>query len=182
MAGRSNTRAGEIWKAIPGHKGYEVSNLGQVRSIDREVVQIGPSGGVIGRRLRGKVLKLIRNGNYLRVSLGGGDCGHNVHSLVLRAFVGKCPPRKQACHNNGNPEHNRLDNLRYDTPRGNSADKLLHGTQHRGERHISTKLTEKTVREIRCSDLMGTVLAKKYGVSTSQICDIRKGKSWTWLK
>jgi hypothetical protein len=42
-------------------------------------------------------------------------------------------------------------------------------------------LTEKEVREIRHSDLMGTILAQKYGVSTTQICDIRKGKSWSWL-
>ena len=31
----------EVWKDIEGYKGYQVSNLGQVRSVDRIVIKRG---------------------------------------------------------------------------------------------------------------------------------------------
>ncbi len=51
-----------------------------------------------------------------------------VHRLILLAFVGECPDGLQACHYDGDKSNCRLSNLRYDTPKGNAADKVRHGT------------------------------------------------------
>lgn len=73
----------ERWKAIKGHPGYEVSDLGRVRSLDRIVVRC--DGASIFHR--GKVLKLrVCSNAYLAVGLGRGE-QERVHVLVARAFV-----------------------------------------------------------------------------------------------
>lgn len=92
---------------------------------------------------------------HLRVSLGKGDLRY-VHVLVLEAFVGPCPEGMECCHWDGDPSNNRLDNLRWDTPKANHADSVRHGTavfapgtsSTRGEGNPSSKLTEDQVREI----------------------------------
>lgn len=59
-----------------------------------------------------------------------------VHRMVLEAFVGPCPDGMQGCHWNGEPADNRVENLRWDTPRSNMADKLRHG-QHAETRKVT---------------------------------------------
>ena len=108
-----------------------------------------------------------------------------VHRLVLTAFVGKCPPGMEACHNDGNKDNNRLSNLRWDTPVGNHADKLKHGTHHRGERCPTGRLTESQVAAIvRLIDekkLSQTEIGAIYGVRQITISNINCGKRWGWF-
>lgn len=118
--------AGERWLLIPGHDGYEVSNLGRVRSLDRWVV------GARGRdqRKRGRLLKLgLNKSGYFRTQLAYQK-KFLVHHLVLLAFVGPRMNGLHGLHNNGNPQDNRSVNLRWGTPEDNMADKVLHGTNH----------------------------------------------------
>jgi len=63
----------EIWKVIPEHPNYEVSNLGRIRRVDT-----------------GYVLKQSTSGKYLAVGLGRTPqvITRKVHRLVLEAFVG----------------------------------------------------------------------------------------------
>lgn len=173
----------EEWRPIPGFDGYEVSDLGRVRSVDREVVQISPWGGLIRRRIKGVLLKPGRHPDgHLIVNLSNRIAGTKfVHKLVLLTFIGPRPRGLQARHFDGNPANNRLDNLRYGTPKDNSEDAFRHGTRIRGERQGRARLTEKDVRDIRASNLMGVTLAKMYGVSPTQICNVRNGKAWSWL-
>lgn len=53
-----------------------------------------------------------------------------VHTAVLLAFVGERPEGLEACHNNGIPSDNRLENLRWDTRSSNRRDTILHGKDH----------------------------------------------------
>lgn len=114
----------EEWRAIPGYEGiYEVSDLGRVRSLDRQ--------STAGRSLRGRIRAAAKDkGGYLRVPLHHGRAVRytGAHRLVLEAFVGPCPPGMEACHNDGDPSNNALSNLRWDTKSANMLDKLLHGT------------------------------------------------------
>ena len=122
----------ERWVPIPGCPGYEVSDLGRVRSIDRMVTNtLGQT-----RTLRGRVLATppVCKG-YPMVTLGKAG-NRLVHQLVLEAFVGPRPPGIPVCHNDGDRTNNHLNNLRYDSPSENMYDVVRHG------RHAMANKTE----------------------------------------
>lgn len=167
----------EVWKDIPGYEGaYQVSSLGGVRSLDREVVT--KAGEV--RRYCGRVLKSAKYGRqrtHVAVVLGRGN-HHPVHHLVMLAFVGPRPENAVICHENGNPTDNRLSNLRYDSLRENAIDVYRIG----GALH---KLTAADVEDIRKRLKGGETaasLAREYGVSQPAISDLKRGKSFGWLQ
>lgn len=171
----------EIWKPIPGFEGYEVSDLGRVRSLDREIaIDHRGRGRLWIRRYRGKLLAPVDDGRYLAVHLGSRK-QMRVHQLVMLAFVGEPPPGTEVAHNNGRGTNCKLLNLRYDSPPGNAADKLNHGTDARGEKCPTARLTREAVRAIRHSALDRKLLAEAYGVSKSHIDNIKAGHRWGWL-
>jgi hypothetical protein len=123
----------ETWRPIAGRPGYEVSNLGRVRSVDR-VARRRQHGRIEDVRYKGVMLKLSPTGNgYLNVSLGRNQSAR-VHSLVLKAFVGPRPDGYQAAHADGDRANNALRNLRWASPAENAADKYKHGTVPLGAR------------------------------------------------
>jgi len=173
----------EIWKAIPGCRGYEVSNFGRVKSLDRYIPYSGCTGK--GYRLwKGRILS-PREGSlrspYKTVYVGRKG-NERIHTLVMQTFIGPRPKGMQVCHNNRNKFDNRLENLRYDTPRNNILDRELHGTDNKGERHGMSKLTAKDVRNIR-ETIWRTAndLAIKHRVSIGCIKNILTGRNWEWL-
>jgi hypothetical protein len=112
------------WAPIPGFEGrYEASDTGLIRSLDRVIETRRGS-----RRLGGRVLKpgKLGNTNHRHVVLDG-RVDRTVHSLVLEAFVGPCPPGMMARHINDNPTDNRLENLCWGTRSENSYDAVRNG-------------------------------------------------------
>jgi hypothetical protein len=104
-----------------------------------------------------------------------------VHHLVLRAFVGPCPPGMECCHDNGNPADNRLANLRWDTRRANRNDMRRHGTHVAGERVGNAKLTWAQVEAIRHLRALGAkqrLLAAACRVAVATISQVVNRKSW----
>lgn len=164
----------EIWKSIPGHTGYEVSNLGRIRSLDRVITNS------LGRqaKLKGKILKPGPHEYGYHSYVIGKGLRVLVHRIVLEVFVGKAPPLFEACHCDGDPKNNRLDNLRWDTRRGNFSDKKRHGTDQIGIRHGMAKLTEDQVKAIRNDPRPSSHIARDYGVDRSLPLLIKKRKIW----
>lgn len=174
----------EYWKPAPGYEGvYEVSDLGRVRSLDRIVMRRVGRGKnpdrLVPVPMRGKLLRPGRASNgYPTVSLQGKT--HTVHSLVLSAFKGPPPEGYECRHLNGNRADPRLQNLEWGTRAQNVADALAHGTQVRGERYRTAKLTDEAARQIR--RLRGKVpqskLAEMFGVSPAAIQAVHDGRTW----
>lgn len=101
----------ERWKPIPSEPGYEVSDLGRVRSVDRN---INTTNGQ-NRFYRGRLLKPGQTGSgHMTVACGKGNSRY-VHVLILEAFVGPCPAGMESLHANDVAWDNRLDNLRWGT-------------------------------------------------------------------
>lgn len=107
----------EEWRPIQGYEGlYDISNYGRVRSYDY---------------LNKGIEKILRThaslGYYVKVSLrkeGKIKC-YRIHRLVAIAFLP--PPQEgetQVEHINCDKRDNRVQNLRWCTPKGNMANPL----------------------------------------------------------
>lgn len=170
----------ETWKPVPGYVGlYEVSDQGNVRSLPRSR---RTAQGL--QRWHGRVLRRFTdNTGYWYVNLSNGQKARKtaVHRLVLLAFVGPSPVGYQACHGDGDRKNARLENLRWDSPVANAADRLLHGTDLIGERSPTAKLTAAQVDEIRSRSESSLSLAPLYGVASSTIRAIRLRTNWRHL-
>lgn len=115
----------ERWVPIPGYEGYEVSDLGRVRSWRaRWAPRTSPLVLAPG----------VQRDGYLRVNLHTTRDGkpyqkpYSVHALVLLAFKG---PRHEGLicrHIDGNQKNNALSNLAYGTHSENNLDAVAHGT------------------------------------------------------
>jgi hypothetical protein len=128
--------ASEIWRPVVGFEElYEVSDHGNVRSVDRWVASAPTVRRPVPRirHFPGRALKPHRNSKgYLLVPLSrnGVSKSFRIHRLVLIAFVGDCPEGQEGCHLDGNPANNHLSNLRWGTASDNTRDKIRHG-RHR---------------------------------------------------
>ena len=173
----------EVWKDIEGFKYYQVSSLGNVRSLDKTIKDsIGRN-----RLQKGKVLKqaLNKRGNrYHIISLQkeGKRVTKYVHRLVLKTFVENVNNYPQVNHINGNSRDNNLSNLEWVTRDMNmkhaSETGLMKG--RKGENHHGNKLTEEDVRDIRnIEGVYQKDIAFLYNVSRATISDIINKKKWS---
>lgn len=120
----------ETWRPHPTFTSYEVSDQGQVRSIERTVRQRNDRVRTFPARL---LKPTADDFGYLRVtcSSGGIDTKVRVHVLVCEAFHGPRPPGdSQVRHLNGNHLDNRASNLQWGTRSENVRDSIEHGTHN----------------------------------------------------
>lgn len=137
----------EIWKDIPGYENiYQASNLGNIRSLNREWK--GNNGAI---RKHGIIVlkKNIRRNGYIYVVLriNNKQNKHNIHRLVLSAFYGKS--KLQCNHIDGNKKNNHVENLEYCTSKQNMIHALNNGFIKTGENSINSKLKNNHVNRIR---------------------------------
>ncbi len=165
-----------IFKKIRGYD-YEVSDKGEVRNMK--------TGSILKPHIHDKwghlEIRLYKNGKIK---------AYSIHRLVLKTFVSSCPKGMEACHNNGKADDNRIENLRWDTHRNNMKDSIDQETLFiaKGSKNGRAKLTDNQVREIRdryirfSKNANSVILAKEFGVSYTEICDIINNKTWKHIK
>lgn len=121
-----------MWKAIQDYEGYyDVSDTGEVRSVDRYIVD---TKGV-HRLLRGKTMKKTeatgREGNsgYLVVNLRKENTARvvPVHTLVAKAFIQNPDNLPTVNHIDGNKHNNNVSNLEWATYSANNIHALQTG-------------------------------------------------------
>lgn len=177
----------EIWKPVVGFEGhYEISDLGNCRSVERPVQTRNRWGPMTVVR-RSRQLMPLPVGKYLGAQLSkeGKIKFRTLHTLVAEAFLGERPKGFDCCHMDGNPHNNTLVNLKWATKRENQSHRVQHGTHNRGARAYQAILTEDGVREIRRRRQAGEILVgmgKQYGVSDAAIWRAAVGKSWRHLE
>ena len=85
----------EIWRTIPGHERYEVSNLGRIKGLFHRVEAV-KTGHISG-------------GGYLQIALDGHN--HLVHRLVALAFIPNPDNLPYINHKDECKTNNCIDNL-----------------------------------------------------------------------
>lgn len=107
----------EIWRQVNDYPAYQVSNLGNVRSVDRTVVD-----NHCNRLFKGKLLKqtILTNKKgyqclYVTLSKNGLTRKFLVHRLVAEAFIDNPDNKEQVNHIDGNPLNNVVTNLEWCT-------------------------------------------------------------------
>lgn len=117
---------------------------------------------------------------YGLVSFNGTN--RTAHRVALILFSGGDQSGRDAAHG---PCHNRRccnpRHLSWKTTTENHGDKPRDGTDNRGRKHYLAKLTEEQVRAILADDREHKVIALEYGVSRSNISNIKAGNHWKWV-
>ena len=180
-------RLKEIWLPVDGWYGYEVSNLGRIRSKNSRYYNLHPHGQVLK--------SVLCNNKYYKVTLCARGFRKDllVHRLVATAFHG--PPTPEAPdvnHKNFIKTDNRDSNLEWVSKSGNDAHAVAAGRKFippihapesmaRGARHGMAKLKDKQVLEIRRLSSQGISapkLAAKFGVGIPTIYKIKYRQGW----
>lgn len=131
----------ETWKSVVGYEGlYEVSNLGNVRSVDRT---LNCKDGKIKHR-KGHLLSPKTDEGYFRVSLSkdGVKKLYKVHRLVAMAFIPNPDNLPVVNHKDEDKKNNKVENLewctvQYNSTYGSSVEKNLKTRVEKG--HINPK-------------------------------------------
>lgn len=156
----------EIWKKVKGfEEQYEVSNLGNLRGIDKYVNHYrGGKSFYKGVPKKGR----LSSKGYLRCNLkvDGKSYDFTLHRLVAITFLDKIEGKDFVNHINGIKTDNRLENLEWCT----QSENITHAVK---ERLIKTKLTDTQVMEILSSNLSTRKLGVIYGVHSSIIWRIK---------
>lgn len=118
---------------------------------------------------------------YGQISVGDSKKTH-ASRIAYIAWVGPIEDGQFACHHCDNPPCINPAHLFAGTPKDNSEDCANKGRIPHGERQWGHKLTEDEVRTIRAAYATGmstqAAMARRYGVSTSNINAVIHGKTW----
>lgn len=138
----------EIWKPVPDfEKFYEVSNFGNVRSLDRVIEQLNFKNNIVKVKYKGRNIKLrmAKNG-YLYFNARTQLLSKTLkpHRLVGLLFVDNVENKPEINHKDGNKLNNKYDNLEWCTSSENKKHAMKTGllTNNFGEKAhaVKTKL------------------------------------------
>ena len=139
-------------------------------------------------RFEEKYIPATESGCWLWIA-GKNWCGYGkiyvngktegAHRISYQLYVGPIPDGLCVLHRCDVPSCVNPEHLFLGTNKDNTQDMVKKGRSARGEAHWSSKLTTKDVCNIRISNDIQIILAKRYGASQSTISDIKTNKIWS---
>lgn len=174
----------ELWRPVEGFDGYDVSNLGRVRSWRKAQGRLYKHGMPVLKRTTPKILQpCIKETGRLKVTLCRDARSYNqhIHQLVARAFIPNLSDLPEINHITGNHKDNRQGNLEWIEPRGNREHAKEFGLYAQGERNPNAKLTNEMILEIRQRCASGESqrkVAKSLGVSQALVGMVNRREIW----
>jgi hypothetical protein len=166
-----------VFRDIPDFEGYCVGSNGTVWS------RRSRNGRGALKPFWRLCMCVYQSGGYPALTFYNevGSKQFKIHTLVLTLFVGPSLPGMECCHRDDVRTNNDIRNLRWDTPKGNAADRTRNGRGLEGERHPMTRITKVDVVRIRervaAGEYVDTV-ASEYGLHFATGYRIVQGKVW----
>ena len=173
----------EIWVDIKNYEGkYRISNLGRVKSLERQVSHDGITW-IQPERIMCHWCGTTSLYDCVRLYKGGVGKKFSVHRLVAQHFLPDWNPGLEVNHIDGNRDNNRADNLEMCTHQRNMEHAIAGGLKRDyGEKSVNAKLTNGQAEEIRVRYSSGQAsqnsLAKQYGVSRQTVSAIIRYKKY----
>lgn len=164
----------EVWKSIPEFAGYSISNMGNVRSLERIVKRNKSNGKIQDKRVRERILKpAIAGQGYLFVSLrrNGRHYNKRIHKLVAENFVSGRRDGLIVHHKDGKKINNKSTNLEWTTKQKNTQDYYIKKGKSKGRIKITE--IEHIINRVnsgeKCIDI-----SKEYNVTRNDIATLCK--------
>lgn len=176
----------EIWKDIENYEGcYQVSNLGNIRSLDRWIYH--SNDYEFFKKRKSKKLTLSNQGYYgLNLFKSGIRKGYSVARLVAIHFIPNPNKLPEVNHIDGNKLNNSTNNLEWVTNLENCRHAwkigLKNANHARGSSNNFTKLNEEIVIRIRnfydTKQMKYSELLKYFDISPTVLKGIIRRKTW----
>lgn len=176
---RERLAKGERWRNIIEYPGYQASDQGRIRGVERYVYTKFLGGNL--RRYEEKILATTnRQTKYLSVSLIKNERKTQawVHRLVWSAFYGPIPEKMEINHVDCNTKNNSLSNLELCTKIENLRHARSMGRMRRSSRHLS----DLDVTVIRLSKRTSHMLGRLFKISPDTVKTIRSRKTLAYIK
>lgn len=100
------------------------------------------------------------------------------HRAAWMIYRGMIPPKMYVCHTCDNKICTNPRHLFLGTAKENSIDAARKGRQHRSVLSIRNVLS---IKRMLNNGRTGVYIAKKYGISTNTVSDIKNGRTWSHL-
>jgi hypothetical protein len=167
----------ELWRSIPDYPGYEVSDRGRIRSYYKN------GGGGLGWHIADepqRILAASPDSRGYRIVVLKHKSGERhclkAATIIARVFIGPRPDGLSVCHYDDDPSNDHIENLRYDTPHGNTQDALRNGARF-GHR----SLDDSEALELRQRYAKGestATLSRQFKITASNVHAIAAGRSY----
>ena len=162
----------EVWRDIPEYEGYQVSNLGRVKSLER--FKKGKNGSSV--TVKEKILKPQLVHGYYQIGLHKNSIQkfYLVHRFVWEAFNGQIPEGYEVNHINEVKTDNRLSNLNLMTHKEN----MNYGSRtERSAKKLSKVVLQFTLDNILVKEYPSTKqVERELGFAQGNISNCCKGK------
>lgn len=183
----------EIWKDVCGYAGvYQVSNFGNVRSLDRYIK--GHKSEFLKKGSTMKQTKRTKGYMFVSFSHEKRKLTCSVHRLVATAFIDNLEDKPQVNHIDCNKSNNSVLNLEWCTNSENQIHAFKNGLNYHNENHRKAniikgfskrKLSDEQVCEIKAMRSRGHTyreISETFSISGKMAEQIIKGVKYKLKK
>jgi len=162
------------WKPITGFEDYyQVSNMGEIKSLQRELPRSYGVGTSIKRERIMKPRKHSRGYYSIALRVNKEITQFFIHRIVAVHFVDNSNNKPQVNHKNGNKTDNRAENLEWVTPSENTIHALASGLMGKGWFKCKIEKDDYSkIRELYKGGMRQKDIANIYNVRQSTISNL----------